>query len=267
MYSLCPNYEQTMNKESTCPDPLRVYTYRLGKEHIMKALELRQVYQVNTPCETLEDLTNIINTLSKLESDSGKVKAYFLNEAKIKKLTSGTKYKNVPEYAADVYGIGKAQAYKYIAVAERFLNSPTVSKFANETGDFTISQLTTFVDLNLPDSTIAEIPFTMTVREIKEKYGKKKTVEATATDNDTAEEVKEQTKEEPKTRAKFKPKNVFGDEIAAKKSILAAKPYEENYTIEPAFENIYFKRTEKFGGIIILDRKTGKTQYIECEIE
>lgn len=230
------------------------------------AIELRTAYQVSTPCETLEDLTNIINTLSRLESDSGKVKAYFLNEAKIKKLTSGTKYKNVPEYAADVYGIGKAQAYKYIAVAERFLNAPTVSKFANENGDYSISQLTIFIDLNLSDSVIAEIPFTMTVREIKEKYGKKKTVESTATDNDTAEEVKEPT-EEPKAKAKFKPKNVFGEEIAPVKSILAAKSYEENYTIEPAFENIYFKRTDKFGGIIILDRKTGKTQFIECEIE
>lgn len=231
------------------------------------AIELKTAYQISTPCETLDDLTNIINTLSKLEGDSGKVKAYFLNEAKIKKLTSGTKYKNVPEYAADVYDIGKAQAYKYIAVAERFLSAPTVSKFANETGDFTISQLTTFVDLNLPDSIIAEIPFTMTVRQIKEKYGKKKTVEATATDNDTAEKVEEPTEEQPKTRAKFKPKNVFGEEIAPKKTILAARLYEENYTIEPAFENIYFKRTEKFGGIIILDRKTGKTQFIECEIE
>lgn len=231
------------------------------------AIELRTAYQVSTPCETLDDLTIIIDTLSTLESDSGKIKAYFLNEAKIKKLTNGTKYKNVPEYAADVYGIGKAQAYKYITVAERFLNAPTISKFATETDDFTISQLTTFVDLKLPDSVIAEIPFTMTVRQIKEKYGKKKTVEATATDNDTAEEIKESTEEQPKTRSKFKPKNVFGDEIAAKKSILAAKSYEENYTIEPAFENIYFKRTEKFGGIIILDRKTGKTQYIECELE
>lgn len=231
------------------------------------AIELKKTYQVSTPCETLEDLTNIINTLSKLESDSGKVKAYFLNEAKIKKLTSGTKYKNVPEYAADVYGIGKAQAYKYIAVAERFLNAPTVSKFANDSGDYSISQLTTFIDLNLSDSTIAEIPFAMTVREIKEKYGKKKTVETTATDNDTAEEIKEPTEEQPKARVKFKPKNIFGEEITPKKTILAAKSYEENYTIEPAFENIYFKRTEKFGGIIILDRKTGKTQFIECELE
>lgn len=234
---------------------------------MINAIELKKTYQVSTPCETLEDLTSIINTLSKLESDSGKVKAYFLNEAKIKKLTSGTKYKNVPEYAADVYGIGKAQAYKYIAVAERFLNTPTLSKFGNENGDYSISQLTVFVDLNLPDKTIAEIPFTMTVREIKEKYGKKKTIEATATDNDTAEEVTEPTEEQPKARAKFKPKNVFGEEIAPKKTILAARSYEENYTIEPGFENIYFKRTEKFGGIIILDRKTGKTQFIECEIE
>lgn len=234
---------------------------------MINAIELKTAYQVSTQCETLDDLTDIINALSKLESDSGKVKAYFLNEAKIKKLTSGTKYKNVPEYAADVYGIGKAQAYKYIAVAERFLNTPTLSKFADENGDYSISQLTTFIDLNLSDSTISEIPFTMTVRDIKEKYGKKKTVEATATDNDTAEDVKEPAEEKPKTIAKFKPKNVFGDEIAAKKSILAAKSYEENYTIEPAFENIYFKRTEKFGGIIILDRKTGKTQFIECEIE
>lgn len=231
------------------------------------AIELKKTYQVSTPCETLEDLTKIIDTLSIIESDSGKVKAYFLNEAKIKKLTSGTKYKNVPEYAADVYGIGKAQAYKYIAVAERFLNAPTVSKFANENDDYTISQLTAFVDLNLPDSVIAEIPFSMTVRQIKEKYGKKKTVEATATDNDTAEAVTEPTEEKPKAITKFKPKNVFGEEIAPKKSIMATKSYEENYTIEPAFENIYFKRTEKFGGIIILDRKTGKTQYIECEIE
>lgn len=230
------------------------------------AIELRNTYQIDTRCETLEDLTNIINTLSKLESDSGKVKAYFLNEAKIKKLTSGTKYKNVPEYAAEVYGIGKAQAYKYIAVAERFLTAPTVSKFANESGDFSISQLTIFIDLKLSDSDIAEIPFTMTVREIKEKYGKK-TVESTATDNDTAEEITAPSEEKPKAIAKFKPKNIFGDEIAPKKSILAAKSYEENYTIEPAFENIYFKRTEKFGGIIILDRKTGKAQYIECEIE
>lgn len=230
------------------------------------AIEFRTAYQIDTRCETLEDLTNIINTLSKLESDSGKVKAYFLNEAKIKKLTSGTKYKNVPEYAAEVYGIGKAQAYKYIAVAERFLTAPTVSKFANEGGDFSISQLTIFIDLKLSDSDIAEIPFTMTVREIKEKYGKK-TVESTATDNDTAEEVTEPSEEKPKTIAKFKPKNVFGEELAPKKSIMATKSYEENYTIEPAFENIYFKRTEKFGGIIILDRKSGKTQYIECEIE
>lgn len=230
------------------------------------AIELRNTYQIDTRCETLEDLTNIINTLSKLESDSGKVKAYFLNEAKIKKLTSGTKYKNVPEYAAEVYGIGKAQAYKYIAVAERFLTAPTLSKFANESGDFSISQLTTFIDLKLSDTDIAEIPFTMSVREIKEKYGKK-TVESTATDNDTAEEIAKPSEETPKAIAKFKPKNIFGDEIAPKKSILAAKSYEENYTIEPAFENIYFKRTEKFGGIIILDRKTGKTQYIECEIE
>lgn len=234
---------------------------------MINAIELKTAYQISTQCETLDDLTDIINALSKLESDSGKVKAYFLNEAKIKKLTSGTKYKNVPEYAADVYGIGKAQAYKYIAVAERFLNTPTLSKFADENGDYSISQLTTFIDLNLSDSTISEIPFTMTVREIKEKYGKKKTVEGTATDNDTAEDVKEPAEEKPKTIVKFKPKNVFGDEIAAKKSILAAKSYEENYTIEPAFENIYFKRTEKFGGIIILDRKTGKTQFIECEIE
>ena len=229
-------------------------------------IELRTTYQVSTPCETLDDLTAIINTLSKLESDSGKVKAYFLNEAKIKKLTSGTKYKNVPEYAADVYGIGKAQAYKYIAVAERFLNAPTVSKFANETGDFSISQLTMFIDLNLSDAVITEIPFTMSVREIKEKYGKKK-VESTATDNDTGEEITEKQKEETKPHVKFKPKNVFGDEIASKKSILAAKSFEENFTIEPGFENIYFKRTEKFGGIIILDRKSGKTQFIECEIE
>lgn len=230
------------------------------------ALELRNTYQIDTCCDTLDDLTNIINTLSKLESDSGKVKAYFLNEAKIKKLTSGTKYKNVPEYAADVYGIGKAQAYKYIAVAERFLTAPTLSKFANESGDYSISQLITFIDLKLSDSDIAEIPFTMTVREIKEKYSKKN-IESTATDNDTTETVTEPTEEKPKATVKFKPKNVFGDEIAPKKSILATKSYEENATIEPAFENIYFKRTEKFGGIIILDRKTGKTQYIECEIE
>lgn len=231
------------------------------------AIELRTTYQVSTPCETLEDLTNIINTLSKLESDSGKIKAYFLNEAKVKRLTSGTKYKNVPEYAFEMYGIGKAQAYKYIAVAERFLNTPTLSKFGSEEGDFSISQLTTFIDLKLSDKDIAEIPFTMTVREIKEKYGKK-VVESTATDNDVAEEATEQkTEDKPKVIAKFRPKNVFGEEIASKKSIMATKSYEENYTIEPAFENIYFKRTEKFGGIIILDRKTGKTQYIECEIE
>lgn len=230
------------------------------------AVELKTAFQIDTRCETLEDLTNIINTLSKLESDSGKVKAYFLNEAKTKKLTSGTKYKNVPEYASEVYGIGKAQAYKYIAVAERFLTAPTLSKFANESGDFSISQLTIFIDLKLSDTDIAEIPFSMTVREIKEKYGKK-TVESTAIDNDTAEAVTEPEEEKPKTIAKFKPKNVFGEEIAPKKSIMATKSYEENYTIEPAFENIYFKRTEKFGGIIILDRKSGKTQYIECEIE
>lgn len=230
------------------------------------AIELRNEYQVSTPCETLDDLTAIINTLSKLESDSGKVKAYFLNEAKIKKLTSGTKYKNVPEYAADVYGIGKAQAYKYIAVAERFLNAPTVSKFANESGDFSISQLTMFIDLNLSDATIAEIPFTMSVREIKEKYGKKK-VESTAKDNDTGEEISEKQKEETKAHVKYKPINVFGEELAYKKSIMSAKSFEENFTIEPGFENIYFKRTEKFGGIIILDRKSGKTQFIECEIE
>lgn len=231
------------------------------------AINLRNTYQVSTPCETLEDLTNIINTLSKLESDSGKVKAYFLNEAKIKKLTSGTKYKNVPEYAADVYGIGKAQAYKYIAVAERFLSTPTLSKFGNENGDYSISQLTTFIDLNLPDMTILEIPFTMTVREIKEKYGKKKTVEATATDKDTTEEVKEPTEEGKEATTAFKPKHIFGDEISPKKTILSTKAYVENQIIEPGFDNIYFKRTSKLGGIIILDRKTGKTQYIECELE
>lgn len=231
------------------------------------AIELRNTYQIDTQCETLEDLTNIIDTLSKLESDSGKVKAYFLNEAKIKKLTSGTKYKNVPEYAADVYGIGKAQAYKYIAVAERFLTAPTVSKFADETGDFSISQLITFIDLNLPDSVIAEIPFTMSIRSIKEIHGKKKTVETSATDKDTTEKVDESAKESPKTVTRFIPKNVFGDEITPKKEILKLATIDENSIFEPAFENIYFKRTEKFGGIIILDRKTGKTQYIECEIE
>lgn len=200
---------------------------------MINAIELKTSYQVSTPCETLDDLTNIINTLSKLESDSGKVKAYFLNEAKIKRLTSGTKYKNVPEYAADVYGIGKAQAYKYIAVAERFLNTPTLSKFANESGDYSISQLTTFVDLNLPDKTIAEIPFTMSVREIKEKYGKKKTVEATATDNDTAEEVEQPTEEQPKARAKFKPKNVFGEEIAPKRQYLPPSPMRKIIPLNP----------------------------------
>lgn len=230
------------------------------------AIELRKIYQIDTRCETLEDLTNIINTLSKLENDSGKVKAYFLNEAKIKKLTSGTKYKNVPEYAAEVYGIGKAQAYKYIAAAERFLTAPTISKFANENGDFSISQLIAFIELKIPDTEIARIPFTISVRELKKKYSMM-TVESTATDNDTAEAVAEPAKKQPKAIAKFKPKNVFGEEIAPKKSIMTVKSYEENFTIEPAFENIYFKRTEKFGGIIILDRKTGKTQYIECEIE
>lgn len=145
------------------------------------------------------EAVTLIKSLENATEVNTKAIALVVKQVKDKEIFKESGHTSITDYVSDIFGYSKAHTSGMLKVVNRFLTDTTATKYANENGDFTFTQLramTKFDDKEL-DELIANgaITFDSTVKEIEELHNKKKAIETTAEETENAEETKEVTSE------------------------------------------------------------------------
>lgn len=152
------------------------------------------------------EAVTLIKSLENATEVNTKAIALVVKQIKEKEIFKESGHKSITEYVSDTFGYSKAHTSGMLKVVNRFLTDTTATKYADENGDFTFTQLramTKFDDTEL-DELISNgsITFDSTVKEIEELYNKKKAIEVTA--EEVTETTAEETTEENATEKTYK---------------------------------------------------------------
>lgn len=146
---------------------------------------------------TAQEAESALKTAEKLNNLTSGLIAFVLNQVHTKNLYKEYGVKSTSAFAEKVLGISKSTASEYVKIG-KYLTTPGVTCFKNETGDFSPSVLVECMRQKLTDDEIAALPRDITVKEVRKK---KKVIESDGTElekeNSVENDTKSETEKEP----------------------------------------------------------------------